>query len=722
MNENNQTENSTPAKKEKLTHREKRARWKAAKKAKKQELREYYRYAPWPKKLWNLGLKKVLKTVFILVLILGVLAANMETIFKEIVVPIMRASIMEQRNKPLTDEQKKQIYQLSPIDEEGAERIDALPASKADETWSICVYFVGADLEDDTENDLSYVTSLMTREAKQDAAIEKQMTMMDRLSRYNTELADNGLELPKFFYYPDVPVASSKVVTQDVHVSTRTGMASADILELTSGVWSDNIQIVIQTGGANRWHTGGIPARGTARFVYDENGLHPLGSIPDVDMGTGAALEDFLRFGKENFSADHSVFVFWNHGGGSVGGICYDERTQNMISLDEVRRAFGSVYDANAEHPPFEVIGFDACLMATVDALASVHGYSRYMVASEEQEPGCGWNYTGWVGALAKNPAMGGAALGKAICDSYVEGCQEYDAEEMATLSVADVAKAPALISAYGAYGVEAKDIIVTVHAFDLQERRFVDIPCADCGYGYRTSYFKTVWKGRYIVTAVTFRLSTVPQPKLDYGGVRKALTARYPGWTEEDRGSETYATLGLSEGGAHLWEGRRSRSDRRVSESLSSSAEILTPQMIRDTVIAIREQKLPDPKEIGSAGSFFCNPVIDRAHFERIVALARKENGPEYEVPHYEVGERVKVPAAWMIDQCGFKGAREGGAQVYPKQPLVIVNATGQAAPEEIVTLERRVIDTIREKYGINLHPEVEHVGGLPADHQLIR
>ena len=273
-----------------------------------------------------------------------------------------------------------------------------------------------------------------------------------------------------------------------------------------------------------------------------------------------------------------------------------------------------------------------------------------------------------------------------------------------------------------GAYGVEAKDIIVTVHAFDLQERRFVDIPCADCGYGYRTSYFKTVWKGRYIVTAVTFRLSTVPQPKLDYGGVRKALTARYPGWTEEDRGSETYATLGLSEGGAHLWEGRRSRSDRRVSESLSSSAEILTPQMIRDTVIAIREQKLPDPKEIGSAGSFFCNPVIDRAHFERIVALARKENGPEYEVPHYEVGERVKVPAAWMIDQCGFKGAREGGAQVYPKQPLVIVNATGQAAPEEIVTLERRVIDTIREKYGINLHPEVEHVGGLPADHQLIR
>ena len=215
-----------------------------------------------------------------------------------------------------------------------------------------------------------------------------------------------------------------------------------------------------------------------------------------------------------------------------------------------------------------------------------------------------------------------------------------------------------------GAYGVEAKDIIDTVHAFDRQERRFLDIPGADCGYGYRTSRFKTDWKGRYIITAVTFRLSTVPQPKLDYGGVRKALGDREP-----------------------------------------------SPQVIRDTIIGIREQKLPDPKEIGSAGSFFCNPVIDREHFERIVAIAKAENGPEYEVPHYDVGERVKVPAAWMIDQCGFKGAREGGAQVYPKQPLVIVNETGEATPDEIIALEQRVIGTIREKYGIELHPEVEHV-----------
>ena len=276
-----------------------------------------------------------------------------------------------------------------------------------------------------------------------------------------------------------------------------------------------------------------------------------------------------------------------------------------------------------------------------------------------------------------------------------------------------------------GAYGVEAKDIIDTVHAFDRQERRFVDIPGADCAYGYRTSRFKTDWKGRYIITAVTFRLSAVPQPKLDYGGVRKALEARFldsalSGSARNDKNTTT------SEGDASVLstkaegdalvistkaEGRVEKSENGRKPVMPDQIGHLTPQMIRDTIIGIREQKLPDPKEIGSAGSFFCNPVIDRAHFERIVAIAKAENGPEYEVPHYDVGEKVKVPAAWMIDQCGFKGMRLGGAQVYPRQPLVIVNATGTATPAEIVALEQRVIGTIREKYGIELHPEVEHV-----------
>ena len=225
-----------------------------------------------------------------------------------------------------------------------------------------------------------------------------------------------------------------------------------------------------------------------------------------------------------------------------------------------------------------------------------------------------------------------------------------------------------------GAYGVEAKDIIASIRAYDRTTGQFVTIDPATCAYGYRTSKFKTEWKGRYVITAVTYRLSRTPQPRLDYGGVRKAL---------EESG--------------------------KVPAPGNSTT--LRPADIREAIIGIRQQKLPAVEELGSAGSFFCNPVISREHFHRIEAIAREDNGPDYQVPHYEVGDSIKVPAAWMIEQCGFKGARSGGAQVYQKQPLVIVNASGTASPEDIIGLEQQIIKTIEQKYGITLHPEVEHV-----------
>ena len=233
-----------------------------------------------------------------------------------------------------------------------------------------------------------------------------------------------------------------------------------------------------------------------------------------------------------------------------------------------------------------------------------------------------------------------------------------------------------------GAYGVEAKDIIAGIRAWDLVERCFVDIDPADCEYGYRTSRFKTSWKGRFIITAVTYKLSRAPKPVLDYGGIRKALEVRGIDCAPEN-----------------------------CCRPRHMSAVPLTPQIIRDTIIDIRKKKLPAVEEIGSAGSFFCNPVISKEHFERIVATAKADNGADCEVPHYVVGDMIKVPAAWMIEQCGFKGAKLGGAQVYQNQPLVIVNATGSASADDILQLEQKVIDTIKDKYGITLHPEVEHI-----------
>ena len=120
----------------------------------------------------------------------------------------------------------------------------------------------------------------------------------------------------------------------------------------------------------------------------------------------------------------------------------------------------------------------------------------------------------------------------------------------------------------------------------------------------------------------------------------------------------------------------------------------------------------------MGSAGSFFKNPVISMEHFQRIEAAAKAEHGADYKVPHYiiesqssAVSDEVKVPAAWMIEQCGWKGRRSGGAAVWEKQPLVIVNYTGEAYPEEIIGLEKRIVASVKARFDVELHPEVEHI-----------
>ena len=224
-----------------------------------------------------------------------------------------------------------------------------------------------------------------------------------------------------------------------------------------------------------------------------------------------------------------------------------------------------------------------------------------------------------------------------------------------------------AAVQNIGAYGVEVKDIISGVVCYDITEKRKVTFKVGECAYGYRTSRFKeTPDKGRYIITSVLFRLSREPRPRLDYKGLAAAL----------------------------------------------GNSEPSSPQQIRDAIIRIRREKLPDPAETGSAGSFFKNPVITVARFLDIVDIARKENGENYTVPHYDLGMgMIKIPAAWMIEQCGFKGFKMGNAAVYEKQPLVLVNATGKASPEEILALEQTVKDAVFAKYGISLSPEVEHI-----------
>ena len=223
-----------------------------------------------------------------------------------------------------------------------------------------------------------------------------------------------------------------------------------------------------------------------------------------------------------------------------------------------------------------------------------------------------------------------------------------------------------AAVQNIGAYGVEAKDIISGVVCLDTKDWTKTVFKVGECAYGYRDSRFKHE-RGRYIITSVLFRVTRKYSPKLDYGGVRNAL--------------EGY------------------------------DLNALKPTDIREAIIRIRNAKLPDPAKIGSAGSFFKNPVISREHFERILN-AECPQGSHADIPHYDLPDgTVKVPAAWLIDQCGFRGKKLGGAQVYEKQPLVIVNASGSASPEDVLALENEIIAKVKEKYDIVLHPEVDHI-----------
>lgn len=210
-----------------------------------------------------------------------------------------------------------------------------------------------------------------------------------------------------------------------------------------------------------------------------------------------------------------------------------------------------------------------------------------------------------------------------------------------------------------GAYGMEAKDLIVNVETVEVatgEERIFTN---AECAYAYRESAFKLSLKGKYIITKVSYRLKKTPCYHLDYGNVRAEL---------------------------------------------EKSGIALTLSNVREVIIKIREGKLPDPKVQGNAGSFFMNPIISRVQFEALLA--------EYpQMPHYEVdAERVKIPAAWMIDQCGWKGKRLGNAGVHDKQALVLVNAGG-ATGEEVIRLSEAIQKSVFDKFGIRISPEVNFI-----------
>ena len=243
------------------------------------------------------------------------------------------------------------------------------------------------------------------------------------------------------------------------------------------------------------------------------------------------------------------------------------------------------------------------------------------------------------------------------VWDSLVKFCvaKRYAGIENLTLIPGTVGASP--IQNIGAYGVEIKDVFESCTAFEITTGEVKTFNKADCEFAYRESVFKGKLKGRYIITSVTYRLSSVANLQTHYGAIN----------TELER--------------------------REISEPTIAD--------VSDVVAAIRVSKLPDPSTIGNAGSFFKNPIIDKVVFDELLS-----SFPD--MPHYPAPDaRVKLAAGWLIEQCNFKGVVDGNTGTWKNQALVLVNHGG-ATGQEVYRFSEKIINTVQQKFGVLLEREV--------------
>ena len=437
----------------KIAKKERKLRWKETKKEDRRKLKEHYKDAPWYIRIPRLALRPMAKISF-WVLVAAIVVAigfaiNSVAPFLQLVFAYIH------KDDEVT---REQIEMLSPYDTEGAARIAAMPTIDPDETWTICIYMVGADLEDYDEIDLSTTTKMQIvneRNARKQAALEQGF---NQLETYADDLSKNNLPLPEFLYYPEKPVARSEyVMDETVVASEESGAASADIVEMLTADLSENITIVLQTGGATRWQNTFVNPNKTQRFVisqdkpFEEVANLPLQRATDPDT-----LSDFLRFCRDDYPADHTMLVLWDHGGGPFGYGLDSIYCGSPMSLKEINTALSNVYTPDPENPAFDVIGFDACLMSSLEVTHALYGFASVYALSEESEPGFGWDYTGFLNKMSADPTMCPAAVAQAVADSFTDyymklniNVGEVLSVQNVTFAVIDSKKAEELYQAY---------------------------------------------------------------------------------------------------------------------------------------------------------------------------------------------------------------------------------------------------------------------------------
>ena len=221
-------------------------------------------------------------------------------------------------------------------------------------------------------------------------------------------------------------------------LESKSGMASSDLKEMASAALSDKINLIVYTGGAKSWKTSFISNKNNQIYQVKQGGLKTL--VENAGTGTmtnPATLSSFIQYCKENFPADRNELIFWDHGGGSLSGYGYDERNSaaGSMGLSGIDKALS---DGGVK---FDFIGFDTCLMATLENALMLTEHGDYLISSEETEPGVGWYYTNWLTALSKNTSMSTLEIGKQIVDDFVSVCNQRCPGQKTTLSVVDLAE-----------------------------------------------------------------------------------------------------------------------------------------------------------------------------------------------------------------------------------------------------------------------------------------
>lgn len=303
-------------------------------------------------------------------------------------------------------------------------------------------------------------------------------------------------------------------------------------------------------------------------------------------------------------------------------------------SVEEAQQVAEMITDADQ---PLLILGGGSNLLLTGDYNGTVlHSGIRFLEQTDECHVRCGSGF---------------------IWDDVVDYCVANNLYGAENLSIIPGEVGASAVQNIGAYGAEAKDLIECVEAVEIDTGQICRFTNTECAYSYRQSKFKHAWKNRFLITAVTYKLSKTYNPKLDYGNIRVALAAK--------------------------------------------GIDNPTAMQLRETIIDIRNAKLPDPKVLGNAGSFFMNPVVPTHKYNQ---LAQQYVG----MPHYTIdSEYEKIPAGWLIEQCGWKGKALGKAAVHNKQALVLVNCGG-ATGSEVVQLYKTIQHDVKQKFDIEIKPEV--------------